>query len=281
MSRLGILASLFVLPILAACGQGGTIAPPSPEAQALTAAVEARLGGTDTCVVIADTASGAVRFQYGRYEACARQLPPCSTFKIANSLIGLDAGLVTPTTIYRWDGSPQPVSVWERDADMTTAFQRSIVWWYQRLAVQVGAERYRTTLKALGYGSADPKGPLTTFWLGPKVGGGLTISARQQVDFLHRLYAGRLPVKPQSAAAVQAMMVQSEAGGLRVSGKTGSCATTADGRRSVGWWVGRIKAPGKDLVIAASMEGEQALPGAEVQDRVLNALADADYTSPP
>lgn len=278
MSRTLALGLLLILPVLAACDRGEPPgAPPSAEAQRLNAAIESRLGGADTCVVLADTATGAVRYQYGRYDACNRPMPPCSTFKIANSLIGLDAGLVTPSTVKRWDGKPQPVKIWERDTDMTNAFRRSVVWWYQDLARTVGPQTYRERLKAYGYGSQDPKGPVDAFWLGPQAGGGLTITPRQQAAFLHRFYAGRLPVKPESAAAVQAMMQIEDVGGVQVSGKTGSCPSSADGSRQAGWWAGRLKGPARDLVVVAAMEGPEALPGAEVQDRMISALGQTGY----
>jgi beta-lactamase class D len=210
-----------------------------------------------------------------------RPLPPCSTFKIANSLIGLDDGKVAASTTYKWDGSPQPVSAWERDADMKTAFRNSIVWWFLRLAVQVGSGRYAERLKAFGYGDGDVSGPVTTFWLGPTQQGSLSISAREQAAFLHRLYAGKLPVKPQTAAVVEGFMHDDRSPpGVDLGGKTGTCRSSPDGERQVGWWVGRLKTPTRDLVFAAVNEGETAVPGAEVEARMRQVFADVGDLPP-
>jgi beta-lactamase class D len=274
------LATLLLAAVLLGCApQGGPRTAPIDQAK-LEAGIDRTMGGADTCVVVADTASGRTLYQYGNAGACMRPLPPCSTFKIANSLIGLDLGLVTPKTVFKWDRTPQPVKAWEADADMATAFKYSIVWWYQRLAQSVGHDRYVEKLKAFDYGSRDPAGPVQWFWLGPKVGGGLVISTRQQIDFLKRLYAGQLPVKPETAAFVRQIMVdetRADAKGGRyvMSGKTGSCSSTADGSRSVGWWVGRLQTPSRDLLFAASLEAADAPPGGEVRQRIKDIFADA------
>jgi beta-lactamase class D len=231
-------------------------------------------------VAIADTKSGHILYQYGNAGVCMRGLPPCSTFKIANSLIGLDLGVVTPRTVFKWDGRPEPVKAWETDSDMAKAFKYSIVWWYQRVAAQVGHDRYVERLKAFDYGDHDPSGPVTEFWLGPKAGGGLLISTHQQINFLKRFYAGQLPVKPASAAYVRQIMVdetRNDAQGRPyvMSGKTGSCASIADGSRSVGWWVGRLQGPDRDLLFAASVEAADAPPGGELRQRIKDVFSDA------
>jgi len=275
--------AVFGLLVLAGCaprtGAGQSAPAPIDEAR-LEAGIDRAMGGADTCVVVADTRSGHTLYQYGNAGVCMRPLPPCSTFNIANSLIGLDLGLVTPKTVFKWDGTPQPVKAWETDADMSKAFKNSIVWWDQRLAQSVGHDRYAEELKAFDYGGRDPVGPVTEFWLGPSVGGGLDISTLQQVGFLKRFYAGQLPIKPETAAFARQIMLdetRTDAKGRAyvMSGKTGSCSSIADGSRGVGWWVGRLQGPNRDLLFAASVEAANALPGEEVQQRIKDIFADA------
>ncbi|MDP1872907.1 hypothetical protein [Phenylobacterium sp.] len=50
-----------------------------------------------------------------------------------------------------------------------------------------------------------------------------------------------------------------------------SCPTAADGSRSVGWAAGPV--PGRDLVYAAVMEGQRALPGMIITDRLASAFS--------
>jgi beta-lactamase class D len=240
---------------------------------ALNGIVDASFGGPNTCLAVIDRKTGRDLYVYGSNATCMRPLPPCSTFKIPNALIGLDMGLITPQTVYKWDGKPQPIKSWETDANLDTAYKRSMVWWFQRLARQVGHDTYTKRLKAMGYGSADPAGPVDGFWLGPEAGGGLTISTRQQTEFLRRFYGAELPVKAASSLALSPIMVDETRGAAVMSGKTGTCSSLADGSRSVGWWVGRLETPDRDLIFAASMEGSNALPGRELQIRIKSAFA--------
>ena len=243
----------------------------------LESAIDSGFGGIGTCVILADTASGQELYRYNSNAACMNPLPPCATFDVPNSLIGLDAGTITPQTIYKWDGKPQPVTEWQHDADLTAAFKGSILWWYQRLAEAVGAPAYQAQLKAFDYGKKSIGGPLTSFWLGPTEGGQLSISARQQVQFLHQLYAGKLPVKPASAATVQQLMADETRGDEAVSGVLGDCPSLADGSQRVSWWIGRLKGPKTDYVFAVSMQQQtdSALPGEEVKVRAKSAFAQA------
>lgn len=275
MSRLAPVLAAVALS-LTACDKGPTTAPTGGlPTEKLNEAISAQIGGQDTCVVIVDAKTGAVRYQYGLAGVCMRPLPPCGTFALANDLIGLDAGLITPTTVVKWDGKPQPVAAWQKDADMATAFKLSMDWWDAALAQRIGPARHQARLKAFGYGNASTEGPPGAFWMGPAKGGALAISTREQAAFVRRLASADLPVQSSSAAAVEAVMTDETRGDFVISGKTGSCESIADGSRSVGWWTGRLRSMDDDLVFAASIEGAEALPGFEVSTRIKAAFADA------
>jgi len=278
----GLCLSVLLSAALAACAPrtGAGHAPAAIDHDKLEAGVDRTMGGGGTCVVIADAASGWTLYQYGNAGVCMRPLPPCSTFEIPASLIGLDLGLVTPQTVFKWDRTPQPVKAWETDADMAKAFKTSIPWWYPRLAQSVGHDRFAERLKAFDYGGRDPAGPVQGFWLGPQGGGGLMISTLQQVAFLKRFYAGALPVKPQAAAFVRQILLDetrtdAKRGAYVMSDKAGTCPSIAGGSRSVAWAVGRLQTPTRDLLFAASIEAADAPPGEEVRHRVKDTLSDA------
>ncbi len=114
----------------------------------LESAIDGSFGGVGTCVVIADTASGGRLYRYNAPSDCMRRLPPCSTFKIANSLIGSTRASSRRRRCSGGTATPQPVKAWEQDADMKTAFKNSIVWWYQRVAQAVGKPAYQERLRA-------------------------------------------------------------------------------------------------------------------------------------
>jgi beta-lactamase class D len=252
--------------------------PPAIDIDKLNAQIDSQIGGLSTCVIIVDTASGRQVYHYGDAQACLAKLPPCGTFDIANSLIGLDLGAITPQTVFKWDGSPQPFGVWQKDADLSRAFKIQVGWWFQRLAGAVGHDRYVQQLRALDYGDHDPAGMANAFWLGPQAGGFLTLDEGQQVGFVRRFYAGTLPLKPETLATVQALTsdetrTDAKGGQAVISGRAASCSSVSDGSRNVGWWIGRIKTAQRDVVFSASVEGNQAPPGIEIERRLKDVFS--------
>ena len=280
------LIALALLASLAACGPGGKIKlpfklPGGPDIgfdkDALEGAIDASFGGIGTCVVIDDAKTGREVYRYNSYGVCAGKMPPCQTYEIAGDLMGLDAGLVDPTTKVKWDGTPQPVSSWQQDTDLKGAFQDSIGWWQAGIAQKLGQDAVRQNLRRLGYGNGEVGSSLSSFWMGPSQGGQLGISTYEQAAFLHRLYAGQLPVKPASAQAVQQVMVDETRAAATISGKGGDCATLSDSSRIVAWYVGRLTSGAHDWTFAASLEGDSknALPGIELAHRVKSAFSQA------
>jgi beta-lactamase class D len=240
----------------------------------MDALIDRSMGGPDTCVVLADLKSGSETYRYGSNGACRRELPPCSTFDIAIALTALETGAVKPGQVVRWDGSPQAARALEKDADVATALKLSMPWFFRKIAREQ-APALDKAVDAFDYGNESHEGPADGFWTGPAGGGRLAISTRGQTDFLRRLYGDRLPVKPASAAAVRDALVDEIRSGTTVSGKTGTCPSIADGSRQVGWWIGRLEGPKGDYVFAASVEGQGALPGLEVETRLKSDFARA------
>jgi beta-lactamase class D len=237
--------------------------------------IDQSIGGLGTCVILLDTQTGRKVYQYGKPSACSLPLPPCETFEPAVALIALDAGLVTPQMALKWDKTPQPTAAWQTDADMKTAFDASIGWWFGRLSQQIGHAQYVARLKAFDYGDKNPDGPIDRFWQGPAARGGLTISAAQQAGFMRRMFAGKLPVKPASVQAVEAVMLQDSHGDATMTALPASCSDEPDHSRGVGWWVGRLKSPQRDLTFAAVVEAAAPPPGSDIGDNLKAIFADA------
>jgi beta-lactamase class D len=180
---------------------------------------------------------------------------PCSTFKIPNSLIGLETGVIPDASfVLRWDGVRRPREVWNRDHDLRSAMKHSVVWYYQELARRVGPARMQEWVSALHYGNEDTSDGIDRFWLGSS----LRISPDEQVDFLERFHAGRLAAHARSIAIVKDVLVQEPPGpGIVYRGKTGSCQDP-EAADPHGWWVGSIEKRGRLYLYAALIEG----PGA-------------------
>ena len=291
MSRLARTAICLALAAaLCACGPGGKLrlpfklpgSHPAFDKDALENAIDNGFGGVGTCVVIDETHSGREVYRYNSHGVCEHKMPPCQTYEIAGDLIGLDAGVIDPTSRRKWDGTPQPMSSWQQDADLKVAFANSIGWWQARIAQDIGRDTLRQDLHRLGYGNEDIGPSLTSFWMGPSEGGQLGISTREQAEFLQRLYAGKLPVKPSSAQAVEQLMAGERRGAASIGGKGGDCATLSDSSREVAWYVGRMTSGQHDWTFAASLENDSknTLPGIELEHRVKSAFTQAGLLPP-
>src|SRR5215211_5370511 len=186
------------------------------------------------------------RDRHLRYNAarCRERFSPFSTFKIPNSLIGLDTGVISDAEfVIKWDAKKYPpfsqdtppFSAWWQDQTLRTAFKRSAVWYYRELALKVGEKRMQEYVNKLDYGNEDASGPLNGFWLNST----LKISADEQVEFLKRLYKEELPVSKRSLQIVKEIMTLEEAPGYKLSGKTGG-GPLGEGR-FLGWFVGYLE----------------------------------------
>ncbi|HLI65420.1 MAG TPA: penicillin-binding transpeptidase domain-containing protein [Caulobacteraceae bacterium] len=270
-------AAVLIVLALGACARPKSA--PVGNTDQLETDIDQHMGGEGACVILADAKTGVVLYQYNTDKVCKARLPPCATFNIVTALIGLDSGAITPKTVVKWDGSPQPVKAWETDADLAQAWKSGIGWWFQKLAADVRHDRYQAALNSFGYGDRDLAGPPNDFWDGPQAGGKLALSTHEQVDFLRKLFSGGLPVGPAATTAVDGLMQDETRTGKNgkyvMADSSGACASAPDGSTSVAWWVGRLTSPTRDIVFAATINGETAPPGQELQDTGKDVFADA------
>ncbi len=135
--------------------------------------------GVDGCFVLYNSANN----EYVKYNTgmCDTGYIPASTFKIPNSLIALQEGVIKDTAqVIKWDGHVWPNAAWNRDQTLKTAVKYSCIWVYFKVAEQVGIEKYHAYINGFDYGNKNLNGPPTRFWLA----GPFRISANQQIDFL-------------------------------------------------------------------------------------------------
>lgn len=199
---------------------------------------------------------------------------PCSTFKIPNTLIGLETGVITgPEFTLPWDGTQRVIEVWNQDHQLRGAFQNSVVWWYQELARRIGAEPMDAWLTNFNYGNRDTSGGIDQFWLGST----LTISAEEQVTFLTQLVEKQLPITDRTREILLATMRVEERGGAVLYGKTGSDGDLASGKMTLGWYVGFIEhtaTPGQYTVFAFRIVDGDNPSGPKVRELAKTALSD-------
>src|SRR4029453_4069567 len=121
---------------------------------------------------------------------------PASTFKIPNSVIALEIGVVgdPDKDVFKWDGVTRSIEAWNKDHTLRSAIAVSAVPVYQEIARRIGAERMQKYVDLFDYGNRDIGGGIDQFWLT----GNLRIDPVQQIDFLDRLRRGVLPVSKRS-----------------------------------------------------------------------------------
>ena len=81
---------------------------------------------------------------------------PASTFKIANSIIALENGIVeNDSTVLKWNGKKRRFKKWEQDLIFSDAFHFSCVPCYQDIARRLGEKRMNDYLSKLDFGKME------------------------------------------------------------------------------------------------------------------------------
>ncbi|WP_028793650.1 class D beta-lactamase [Thalassobaculum salexigens] len=192
---------------------------------------------------------------------CDQRHSPASTFKIAISLMGYDAGILTsptaPVMPFR-EGYVDWREAWKQPADPVRWMKESVVWYSQQVTARLGSDRFAAYVEAFGYGNRDLSGKkgegsgLTTAWLSSS----LAISPVEQVAFLQRMLAGELPVSEAAVEnTVSILDYGVRPGGWHVHGKTGSGLPREENGslmwgQPFGWFVGWAERDGRRVVFA-------------------------------
>ena len=161
---------------------------------------------------------------------------PASTFKIPNSIIALETGIVkNDSTLFKWDGITRSIKNWNQDLIFKEAFQYSCVPCYQKIARQVGVKQMQKMLAKLAYpGMVVDSNSIDRFWLE----GAARINQFQQIDFLKRFYDKQLPISDRTQKIVRNMLLMETTDQHQLSGKTG---WSIQDDYNNGWFVGYVE----------------------------------------
>lgn len=191
-----------------------------------------------------------VYIRYNSYR-CQKGFLPGSTFKIYNTLIGLETGVASGKNfVIKWDGEDRGIKSWNRDQTLETAFKNSVVWYYEELAGRIGPERMKTHLEAIPYGNCDISTEKEPFWLE----GDLRISQDEQVQLLKRLYLGDLPFSKQHVSLVKRLMFLEGTPEYTIRGKSGWVNFNRPKEKNIGWFVGYVEQNNNVYIFATNIE---------------------------
>jgi len=224
----------------------------------------------DTYFLLVDPQDDRVVHQVGDAAGLRERLSPCSSFKIALSLMGYDAGILiddeTPCWPYVEDGEQRDVC---RHALTPRSWMaNSCIWYSQVLTRQLGMERFSAYVDAFEYGNRDLTGDpgrangLTDAWLCSS----LKISVEEQVAFLKKMLWGQLPISAQARAqTLDLLFTDTLNDGWSMYGKTGMgwqkmADGTPDPERYFGWFVGWIEKGDRQLLFALNLRNITHVP---------------------
>jgi beta-lactamase class D len=188
----------------------------------------------DGCFALMDNGTGKFTIHnLGRYRDSSYL--PASTFKIVNSLIGLQTGKISSDSmIIKWDGIKRRPE-WDQDMSMYRAFRVSAVNYYQEVARRIGKDTMQFWLDSLGYGTKKIRSAIDSFWLDNS----LKITPDEELGLVKRLYFNQLPFFRTYQETVKKAMLFENNSNYRLAYKTGW--GFRENGHSVGWVVGWVE----------------------------------------
>jgi len=167
---------------------------------------------------------------------------PASTFKIVNSLIGLQTGkIVNDSMIIKWDGVKRGKEDWNKDLTMYEAFRVSSLPYYQEVARRIGKDTMQIWLDSLGYGKKNKddkvviRSAIDSFWIDNSI----KITPDQQLGLVKQLYFDQLPFFKSYQETVKRAMLFENNATYKLSYKTGWGTSEKD--NYIGWIVGWVE----------------------------------------
>lgn len=192
---------------------------------------------------------------------------PASTFKIINSLIGLQTGVISnENMVIAWDGITRSIPDWNKDLTMQQAFTVSAVPYYQEVARRIGKDTMQLWLDSLHYGTEKIKTRIDTFWLDNS----LKITADEQLGLAKKLYFGQLPFDQRPQSIVKKIMLRENNANYQMGYKTGW--GYAENGNSIGWIVGWIEENRHVYPFVLNVEGAHDIDMVAARMNVLKGI---------
>lgn len=189
--------------------------------------------GVEGAIVISSL-DGHIVYIHNNKRASVRY-HPASTFKIVNTLIALEEGVIESSSdTIKWDGIDKGWKSWNKDQTLRSAFSLSCIWCYQEFAKKIGSEKYIKYLNDIEYGNKKVGSDVTTFWLK----GDLKISPIEQIDVLRNIYLEKMPFHEDYFKILKDIMVVDKTPKYTLRAKTGTYKGAED---KYGWYVGYIE----------------------------------------
>ena len=198
---------------------------------------------------------------------------PASTFKIVNSLVGLETGkIVNEKMPIAWDGivrrypNGDTAKGWNKDLTAEEAFKASAVPYFQEVARRIGKDTMQRWLDSLKYGTRKIKTKIDTFWLDNS----LKVTPDEEMGLVKKLYFGQLPFQKRTQDIVKQMMLQESNANYKLSYKSGW--GFRENGNAIGWVIGWIEENRHPYFFVLNVEGEHNTPLTPLRIDMLKAI---------
>lgn len=198
---------------------------------------------------------------------------PASTFKIVNSLIGIETGRVTnEKMVIKWDGKVRVMPGgdtahgWNKDLTMEEAFAASALPYYQEVARRIGKDTMQQWIDSLQYGNKQTGTAVDSFWINNT----LKISPDEQLGLVKRLYFGQLPFQKRTQDIVKKMMIRENNANYQLAYKTG--LGYKENGNLIGWMVGWIEENKHPYFFVLNTEGDAGAKMIEARMNIVKGI---------
>lgn len=197
------------------------------------------------------------------------RVPPNSTYKIYDALLGLEFGIITPEhSTFTWNGEPCPFESWESDQDLTSAIHNSVNWYFQAIDSQAGFQSVKTFLQTINYGNQNTGTNLNLYWTDFS----LKISPIEQVELLQNFYQNNFHFDRKNIQAVKNALLLSTTSSGSLYGKTGT--GRVNGKDVNGWFVGYIESDNNTYYFATNIQAPSNATGSQATEITETILSD-------
>ena len=197
------------------------------------------------------------------------RVPPNSTYKIYDALLGLESGIITPKhSTFTWNGEPCPFESWESDQDLTSAMHNSVNWYFQAIDSQAGFQSVKTFLQTINYGNQNTGTNLNLYWTDFS----LKISPIEQVELLQNFYQNNFHFDRKNIQAVKNALLLSTTSSGSLYGKTGT--GRVNGKDVNGWFVGYIESDNNTYYFATNIQAPSNATGSQATEITEAILSD-------
>lgn len=196
---------------------------------------------------------------------CKTRHAPCSTFKIAISLMGYNERFMLdenhPEIAFKAEYDDY-FENWKQPYTPKLWMQNSCIWYSKLITKEMGIKKFQSYVTKFNYGNQDLSGDkgknngITNAWLSSS----LEISPEEQIVFLQKLLNNQLPVTVKAHEMTRNIIVSEElVDGWKVYGKTGSGSKLNHDRtqkldQQIGWFIGWIEKDNRKITFAHYIE---------------------------